>query len=177
MLPFLLLVVYIVHESENLKDCGKKDTRYYGTGEKYGRLTAQKKVAGIKPSKWICQCECRNTVTVLQSSIRNGNTKSCGCINKENIAKLQKGILTTHGMTGTREYIAWKDMKARCYNPNNRSYKNYGAKGITVCPTWVNSFEQFYQDMGAAPQAKNVSINRIDRSQNYCKNNCGWIVN
>ena len=120
------------------------------TGEKYGRLTAKQKVAGIKPSKWICQCECGNTVTVLQSSIRNGNTKSCGCINKENIAKLQQEILTTHGMTGTREYIAWNDMKARCHNPNNRSYKNYGAKGITVCPTWVNSFEQFYKDMGAA---------------------------
>lgn len=72
-----------------------------------------------------------------------------------------------------KEYNTWKAMKSRCSNPNNPSWKYYGAKGITVCGEWIHSFETFLRDMGPAPSA----AHQIDRGRNelgYCRDNCCW---
>ena len=74
--------------------------------------------------------------------------------------------------SGTRTYYAWRSMRARCYNPSAPSYKHYGARGITVCPEWVNDYDQFVLDMGLAP--KNKSIDRIDNDFGYYPVNCRW---
>ena len=135
-------------------------------GNRFNYLTIIKfKYIKNKTSYWICKCDCGKEKIIKGSSVITNITKSCGCLKSEN-AK-------THGDTKTSEYISWKSMKARCFNPNIKQYKNYGGRGITVCDEWKNSFIHFIKDMGNKP-AKNYSIDRVNVNGNYCKENCRW---
>ena len=80
-----------------------------------------------------------------------------------------------HGMSKYPEYLVWKGMKSRCYNPNMDFYMNYGGRGISVCYRWVNSFSNFYEDMGPRPTPKH-QIDRIDNDSNYEPGNCRWVT-
>ena len=127
------------------------------TGRRFGRLKVTK-FAGIKnqQSLWHCNCSCGMKTIVTASRLNYGWTKSCGCL------QLERGITNRlrHGHTANRqfspEYQTWNSMKTRCLNPNTRSYKDYGGRGITICKRWLDSFEAFLADMGpetiTAPQ-------------------------
>lgn len=121
----------------------------------------------LEVSFWNCLCECGNECKVRGSNLRGGRSKSCGCLSK---AALQ--LRTKHGMSDSREYVIWAGMLQRCNNPNNTGYEYYGELGTEVCPEWCAGFESFFEDMGEAPEG--MSLDRIDPSKGYYKENCRW---
>lgn len=149
------------------KSCGC--SRYKNViGQKFGRLLVVEQEFRDNRTWCKCICDCGTEAEVLQTRLLNGNTKSCGCLKIDGITERA----TTHGMTGTITHRSWKGMKRRCHNPKDQKYVNYGARGITVCDEWKDSFETFLADMGECPEGH--SLDRIDVNGNYEPNNCRW---
>jgi len=131
--------------------------------------TAWRKNGRQMATMWHCRCKCGKVSIVSTGNLRSGGTRSCGCLLMEIMATQFK----THGRTETHAYRTWCRIKGRCYNPLTSNYYHYGAKGVTVCDRWLNSFENFYSDMGDPPSLGH-SIDRKDNSLGYAPDNCKW---
>jgi hypothetical protein len=149
------------------------------TGQPFGRLSVlsldriEKRPfpSGTKSVPfWHCQCECGNTTSVMAGNLRNGNTRSCGCLERD----VNQSRLKTHGMTGSPEYRSWCHIIGRCYNETDMGYPSYGGRGITVCERWRTSFANFFADMGPKPDGCRISIERRENDGHYEPGNCYW---
>ncbi len=137
------------------------------TGQRYGRLVALRRTRKVRRMwKWLCQCDCGNTSEVRIAALRNGNTRSCGCLASEGIVSRTK----THGMKHTPEYNSYTASRGRCNNPNNHAYSRYGGRGIEFR---FDSFEQWFAELGPRPSPKH-SVDRIDNDGHYEPGNVRW---
>lgn len=122
-------------------------------------------------AKWLCRCKCGVEKVVFALALRNGQSKSCGCYNRQNTSKR----MTTHGETKvnrTKEYSVWISAKGRCFNENDPKYHRYGGRGITMCPQWKDSYETFLKDMGRCPPG--LMLERTNNEGHYEAKNCCW---
>lgn len=162
-----------IPENPTLADCRpvpKWKTVIDMTGLRYDRWLVLGYLgrADGRNALWLCRCDCGTERAVSGPSLRYGATLSCGCLKVERSSE----ALTTHGMSSTPTYRSRAGMIARCTNPNEVSYPDYGGRGIAVCARWMESFENFLADMGPCPPG--MTIERMDNSLGYGPGNCVW---
>lgn len=144
-------------------------------GDFYGKLKIIREIDAViisnKPRRrFECECECRNIITTQLVLLTSGKTQSCGCYQKQ---RAKEGQLK-HGLEKHPLYSVWKNMKKRCYNINYTQYQNYGGRGITICDSWKDNFQNFY-NWSISTWQQGLTIDRINNSEGYTPNNCRWV--
>ena len=144
------------------------------TSVRQGFLLVIRRVATRQDGQalWECRCDCGTLCVKSSGNLRMGAQScsvSCG-VSRSNRRRAKHGV--AHG----KEWRAWSAAKQRCHNPKNPQYKNYGARGITMCEQWRTSFATFYAHLGPAPATGHqATLDRIDNNGHYEPGNVQWV--
>lgn len=142
-------------------------------GSRFGRLEVVESAGSTGRDRlWKCLCDCGTCVVVITARLRSGHTRSCGCLVSEITAARNKKHGHTTGGKFSPEYHSWVAMISRCYNVNTKGYKSHGAKGVTVCDEWRESFLAFFEHMGPRPDG--TTLDRTLGTEGYKPGNCRW---
>lgn len=143
-------------------------------GQRLGKLTVLR-LAGVNDHGrrlWECRCDCGATV-IVRADLSRHPVRSCGCAGRA----FRIDQITRHGEAAlarkTPEYRAWVNMIHRCENQTQKDFRNYGGRGIRVCPEWRADYSVFLAKVGRRPSPSH-SIDRIDNDGNYEPGNVRW---
>lgn len=145
-------------------------------GNQYNRLTVLQLDKKDEKHRlyWLCKCICGETKTIRGDRLKKGITKSCGCLHKEKLKQIAEERKSKGKLKKERLYVIWIGIKQRCLNVNCNEYKRYGHKGIKICDSWLNDYQDFKKWSMKNGYKENLSIDRIDVYGNYEPSNCKW---
>lgn len=186
---FVMLITYIMLPKENINVPEASESHLHGVGYKplaggTSYFTTMKMIEylGVIPTRTgkskfhqaLYECPfCGTHFKAIIYQIDSGHTKSCGCLQK--LSKMTFGLrMKKHALTSHPLYWVYTAMKQRCFNPKNKSYKDYGGRGITVCDEWKNNFKAFYEWANKNGYKKGLAIDRIENDEGYSPDNCRW---
>ena len=150
-------------------------------GQIYGRLKVIKEADPYISTnrllrQVLCRCDCGRIATIKLASLRQGLTRSCGCLHREASRERTTIRNTTHGMGKHRLSILFNHMIARCYNEKCSQYKNYGGRGIKICKLWLNDRSKFFDWALSHGWKRGLTIDRINNDGDYKPSNCRFVT-